>query len=413
MPLDVFERIFRHALDEDPDCLTKLLVVSKRFPPIVAALVRKEKHKTMTLTVESIGELVEAAKEYAPARGRANETSRNNVNLDKLVLRRVLNPSFESVSSQEISYDKYTTALSTILSSSSTSGLTTLSLALASTNAPRSLKDLLGKNMSGILSALNLEHFHLEGVEIWFHDLTTRAIVAEPLDASALGHSTIAWNALEEVVKRASERGNRAGFAEVQVWDRFADGKDVKKENKGESETATANKGKGEDEVERRESDPDEAGQDGTRRDALDEGTRSPLERILASMGGSVASLDTFLLTTSYLRSSPDPVSLARLVPFLSNVRKLVIEDSNASGLRTHVMQAVEEGELKALAELVSLFRKRRGSRTGSRSTTSSGVGAGADRKAGSSSTMTKIDQAFLAKCARHGIQWSIREAAW
>lgn len=232
----------------------------------------------------------------------------------------------------------------------------------------------------------------------------------------------IAWGAIEELVggrggeEEAEEggEGNKSGLEVLKVWDRWGEQtvalkrkellhqKKVAKEKKGVgSKTKTGVKGKqvvtaadGDEEGEETDqlaSDAEDDQSDSKKEEEKEseESTHSvsPFLSILSRPN----SLRSLFLTVAYLPSSPAPDSFLELLPHLSSLVQLTIEDTNISGLRGMVQSAIKKKKLPKLRELISVGIKKRAVRSKAAATTKKKEGGGGkDLKKGKGKSKSK-----------------------
>ncbi|GAA5910596.1 hypothetical protein JCM6882_001035 [Rhodosporidiobolus microsporus] len=427
------------AKDEDEDAdsssssLASLSLVSKALLKLAQPLLFH------SLILEEGKEVAGAAKVFKAKKGGEQESDGEG----RSALRGVkeLSVSLANPYSASPARSTLTSSLTSLLRLSPS--LTSLTLTLGDPTAPstntvhHSLRSLFPSFPSPLTSLPHLRTFRLlASAEIWLHDLapllaswpalqtlevvSLRGDCTTPLDPQAarpdklaklvvrestLTGEMVAWlldeqDALKwvEMPMPGADAGGRAwkavekvveGVEVLKLWDRWA----VKKAaaGKGGKKGAVAGKGKEEAEEDQEEED-----------DALSDIFEHPPSPLLALLG-KCTSLRSLVLTTSVLPSAPTSESFELLLPHLTDLEELVMEDTPASGLRAAVMDALERRELQWLERVVSVGVKKKRAAKKEEDEGEGEEGAGVKK--------TKADKPFEKVCDKRGVEWVIEAA--
>jgi len=263
---------------------------------------------------------------------------------------------------------------------------------------------------------------------------------------------SLAWNAIENLVYPVAGGGEGIevkGLEVLKVWDRWGDQvaaqrrKEARKrgeltkgdsvKGKGQGKATVKNEQEEEEESDQLASDADESNDKETPTCAP-----SPFLSILSSQ--KKHKIRSILLTTAYLPPSPAPDSFNSLLPHLSTISELTIEDTTSSGLRKLVEGALKKGKLEGLKELTSVGIKKRAvavkkdsnkkqpnrkkdgeSEDELESEEEAEKGQGKDKKEKEKEKMkvekqfvlSKTDLKFEKFCKSKGVQWRIEETVW
>ncbi|GAA5842297.1 hypothetical protein JCM11251_003977 [Rhodosporidiobolus azoricus] len=194
-----------------------------------------------------------------------------------------------------------------------------------------------------------------------------------PLPGSEEGNR--AWKAVEKVAEEVEV---------LKVWDGWAVHGGTSKSGK---KTATM--------AAKEDKDSDE--EDDTSSDIF-QCPPSPLLALVVK----ATTLRTLLLTAPLLPSAPSAESFFLLLPHLTNLETLCIEDTPASGLRAAVQEALEAGkDLEKLEKVVSIGLKRR--KGGKKA-----VQVCEEGEVQNKLKKGKKEKAFQKACEKRGINWII-----
>ena len=260
---------------------------------------------------------------------------------------------------------------------------------------------------------------------------------------------SLAWNAIEKLVYPAEGGGEGIevkGLEVLKVWNRWGDQvaaqrrKEARKRGDLPKEGREKGQGKGKatvkDEEEEEESDQLASDADESHDKEKLAYAPSPFLSILSSQ--KKHKIRSILLTTAYLPSSPAPDSFNSLLPHLSTISELTIEDTTSSGLRKLVEGALKKGKLEGLKELTSVGIKKRAvavknegkkkqpnkkkdgeSEDELESEEEAEKGKDKNKKEKEKAkvekqfVLSKTDLKFEKLCKSKGVQWRIEETVW
>lgn len=262
----------------------------------------------------------------------------------------------------------------------------------------------------------------------------------------------LAWDAIERLVFPVEAGGEGVevkGLEVLKVWDRWGDQvaahrrKEARK--RGELKKGTGEKGKGKVKAtvkdEEEEEETDQLASDADESNEKEEITHSPSPFLSIFTAEKSHHIRSLLLTTAYLPSSPLPDSFNSLLPHLSSISELTIEDTTSSGLRKLVEGALRKGKLAGLRELTSVGIKKRAVavNAGKKKQTKKkdeddeedeldseeeeeggkGKGKGKEKEKEEEPVkekrfvLSKTDLKFEKFCMSKGVQWRIEETVW